>query len=152
MWEINNKLQIISLLESFALGVFFCVLYDFFKAYRLAANPKKNIVFIQDIVYFIICAPVTFCFLLSVTNGEIRGYVFVIAVLGFFMTRLTLSRLLLIILVAFFRLILRFSKALKDLTEKISKAFYSLFERISMVYQKISKKIRKCFKKGLKKE
>ncbi len=152
MWEIDNKIQAVSLLQSVLLGVFFCIFYDFFKAYRLAAKPKRNVVFIQDIVYFIICAPLTFCFLLSVTNGEIRGYVFISAVLGFALTRLTLSRTIVKVLTAFFILLLKISKASNRLIDKISKLILKLFKRISLLYLKICKNIRKCFKKVLKKQ
>lgn len=49
-------------------------------------------VFIGDMFFWIVSAFVTFIFLLSRTNGEIRGYVLISMLLGFVIWRITLSK------------------------------------------------------------
>ena len=93
MWEINNSLQILSFSRSLVLGILLCVLYDFIKSLRLTVNFSAIAIFLQDIAYSCIAAFVTFLFLLSVTNGEMRGYVISGILAGFIISRFTLSRL-----------------------------------------------------------
>ena len=151
MWEIDNKLQIISLAQSFGLGVFYCLFYDFFKAMRLTTSINAKAIFFQDIVYFAVISPITFCFLLSVTNGEIRGYVFILAGLGFFITRQTFSRIWLWVLKAIFKIVFRIYRFIKNNLDRL----YNLIFRWSSVFikfwQKNLERIKNCFKKGLKK-
>lgn len=93
MWEISINDQILTLLYSLCLGVILCVYYDIFRAFHKAGFDSPFQVFIGDILYCVTAAFATFLFLLSRTNGEIRGYVLVTALVGFIITRLTLSKL-----------------------------------------------------------
>ncbi len=92
MWEISNQLQAVSFLYSMILGVIYCAFYDIFRAVRLVFKPKDWQVFLQDIVYFLIISFTTFIFLLSLTNGEIRGYILFGMVIGFCGFYLTVSK------------------------------------------------------------
>ena len=74
MWEISINDQMLTLLYSLCLGVILCVFYDVFKAFHKAGFNSPLQVFIGDILYCVIAAFATFLFLLSRTNGEIRGY------------------------------------------------------------------------------
>ena len=75
MWEISINDQILTLLYSLCLGVILCVYYDIFRAFHKAGFDSPFQVFIGDILYCVTAAFATFLFLLSRTNGEIRGYV-----------------------------------------------------------------------------
>lgn len=92
MWEISINDQMLTLLYSLCLGVILCIFYDVFRAFHKAGFNSPIQVFIGDILYCVAAAFVTFLFLLSRTNGEIRGYVLASALIGFIITRLTLSR------------------------------------------------------------
>lgn len=93
MWEISINDQMLTLLYSLCLGVILCVFYDVFKAFHKAGFDSPLQVFIGDILYCVIAAFATFLLLLSRTNGEIRGYVLVATLVGFIITRFTLSHI-----------------------------------------------------------
>ena len=143
MWEINNSLQILSFLRSLILGVLLCVLYDFIKSARLMVDFSDITIFLQDIIYSCISAFVTFIFLLSVTNGEMRGYVILGILVGFIISRFTLSRLLCKFLKFIFGGVKRFF-------EVISRWFYGEFDLLTEKIIKICKKTLKTVKKLLK--
>ena len=143
MWEINNSLQILSFLRSLILGVLLCVLYDFIKSARLMVDFSDITIFLQDIIYSCISAFVTFIFLLSVTNGEMRGYVISGILAGFIISRFTLSRLF----CKFLKLVFG---GIKRLFEVVSKWFYCNFDQLTEKIIKISKKTLKTVKKLLK--
>jgi len=105
MWEISNNLQIFGLLRAVLLGCIFCFLYDFLRAFRKTVKCSDLAVFWQDIFYFSFCSPVTFLFLLAVTNGEMRAYVFFGIALGFICFRIIFSFFVLKILNFLFGLI-----------------------------------------------
>ena len=105
MWEISNILQFSGFLRSLALGIILCVFYDIFSALRKAEFNSTTAVLIQDIIYFLITAPIVFLFLLATTNGQLRLYVFVGTVIGFIIFKLSLSKLLVFLLSRFFLLL-----------------------------------------------
>ena len=148
MWEIDNKLQILSLLQSLGLGVFYCLFYDLFKAVRLTVNLNAKAIFFQDIIYFAIISPLTFCFLLSVTNGEIRGYVFILASLGFFITRLTFSSIWLPVINIVLKIFLKFYRFLRINFDKLYKLIFSLSLTFVKFWQKIQKELKNVLKKA----
>ena len=143
MWEINNSLQILSFLRSILLGVLLCVLYDFIKSARLTVDFSDIAIFLQDIIYSCISAFVTFIFLLSVTNGEMRGYVISGILAGFIISRFTLSRLI----GKFLKIIFG---GIKMLFGGFLRWFYLKFDRLCEKIIKICKKTLKSVKKLLK--
>ena len=111
MWEISNLNQISSFLRSILLGGIFCIIFDVFRSIRKEFNNSVYAVFAEDLLCFSIWAPVTFCFLLATTNGELRFYVFFGIISGFWIFRFALSPLLLVFITSilkFFTLIIRF--------------------------------------------
>lgn len=143
MWEINNSLQLLSFFRSLVLGIMLCVFYDFIKSLRLTVNFSAVAIFLQDIVYSSVAAFVTFLFLLSVTNGEMRGYVIIGISAGFIMSRFTLSRLLCKFLKFIFG-------GIKMLFGSVSEWFYRSFDLLTEKMIKICKKTLKTVKKLLK--
>ena len=83
MWEIDNNFQLISFLISCGVGVIYCLVYDILRAVRKSTNVTDGMVFLQDIVYFIIISITTFMLLTALSNGEIRSYVIIGLMLGF---------------------------------------------------------------------
>ena len=144
MWEISNIAQISTFFYSLCLGVMFCILYDFFRALRMAIKFSDIVIFFQDIVYFFVISVITFVFLLSLTNGEIRGFVIFGILIGFLVFYFTFSKML-----------LKFSgKTLRYLVLLFGKANSILnvgFCKADVFLSKIFKNIKNTFKKGLKK-
>ncbi len=143
MWEINNSLQLLSFARALILGVIICLVYDILRAYRRAYDYSVIGIFIQDVIFSVVAAFVVFLFLLGVTNGEMRGYVFLGITMGFLISRLTLSR----IWFAFLKWI--FSK-IKVVFSLVSSCVYKSFDKIEAYVLIFFKKSRKTIKKLLK--
>ncbi len=150
MWEISNSLQIIGFLRAVILGGGFCVFYDFLRALRRSGFDSDFAVFMQDILYFIILLPITFCFLLALTNGELRAYFFAGIAVGFTVIRISVSKLFLKLFVLIFSVFKKVYSFLKRLINKIF-LFISVFTgKIYLFFKEISVKSLNCFKKLLK--
>ncbi len=152
MWEIDIADQVLTFFLSMLLGAVLCLVYDIMRAVRKFWLNKYWSVFITDIIYWIFSALITFIFLISRTNGEIRGYVFIGELLGFILCRITISRV-------FFYVMYCFLKKINTLKSRLNKAmtlFYIKFERsmlcicnnIIRFLKSIGKTIKKLLKKG----
>lgn len=69
-------------LLSCGFGFLLGVLYDVFRLVRMAWFSQKAVVFFQDVLYFTVCACLTFVFMLAMNYGEVRGYVILGEILG----------------------------------------------------------------------
>lgn len=143
MWEINNSLQVISFIRSVVFGFIICVLYDITRNITVSFKFSNLSVFIFDVLFFIFLLPFIFCFLLSTTNGELRGYIFIGILSGFFICRISFSRI--------------FNPILRKILSLLSLFFVFLNHKISAFCElnlslliKISKKARFLCKKCLK--
>lgn len=143
MWEIDIKLQLLAFLRSVGLGVIFCILYDVLRAIRKIGNSSDILVFAEDILYFLICAPITFCFLLATTNGELRGFVFFGIISGFLLMRITVSKYILNILIKVFKII-------RKVFLLINHYFGVFIDLLVRIFTQFSSTIAKFFKKALK--
>lgn len=144
MWEISSKFQFFSFIGALTLGGILSLFYDIFRALRKVKNFTYINIFLQDIFCFLIFAFTTFIYLLSVTNGEIRGYVLIGIALGFIMMYYTVSKYFLVILIWLFN-------ALKKIIKLFSSWFYRILEKIDVFLVKSTKNFFYYFKKGLKK-
>ena len=82
-------------LWSLFVGGILAVIFDFFRILRRKGNTKNYIVYIQDVIYWII---VTFIIIMSafITNdGELRGYMFIGYILGAIVYIVTISQFIL---------------------------------------------------------
>ena len=152
MWEIDNLSQLLAFLYSAALGGIYCIVYDFLRVLRKEIKFGTAAVFVSDILYSLICAVTCFCYLLAVTGGQPRGYVFAGAAVGFLVTRLTASPIAALV----------FCKALRAVCfvfKWISALLSRFFTRITAQTERLGKKVKKIFvlsaitlKKHLKKK
>ena len=69
-------------LLSCCFGVILGALYDLFRIFRLAIPCNKFIIFIQDIIFWVICTALTFAFMLITSSGQIRGFIIFGELLG----------------------------------------------------------------------
>ncbi|MBR6620524.1 MAG: spore cortex biosynthesis protein YabQ [Clostridia bacterium] len=132
--DIHFKVFLFSVGFGFIVGL----LYDFFKVFRTVVLKSKKGIFIQDILFFLFIAVITFLFLLSINGGRFRFYIFVALAVGFAVYFFTFSSFV-------------FGFSLKIL-EKLKSAFFLLSTIISFPLRKILKpagKIRKKFKEIL---
>lgn len=93
MWEIDLKQQLISLLCAVLLGIVLSMYSDIFRIIRKVKKHSKVSVFIEDLLFFMVSAFVTFMLLMARCNGEVRGYMILGEALGFLLFRLTVSRI-----------------------------------------------------------
>jgi spore cortex biosynthesis protein YabQ len=95
MWEITVKSQILTFFYAVTLGIILSVLFDFFRTIRISYKHNNIFVFIEDIVFFLISTFLTFMYLMARCNGEFRTYVISAILIGFFIYRITLSKIVL---------------------------------------------------------
>ncbi len=136
MWEIDNLSQLLGFLYSAALGGVYCLIYDILRALRAEIKFGTASVFVSDILYSLFCAVTCFCFLLSVTGGEPRAFVFVGATVGFAVTRLTVSRV-------WFFILSKAIWALRFIFARISALFARFFAVIDTGTGYLGKKVQK---------
>lgn len=113
-------------LVSILVGGVLAIIFDFFRLLRRKGNTKNYIVYIQDILYWLI---VTFVIIMSafITNdGELRGYMFIGYILG-----------AIIYVVTFSPYIMKIANKILDFIENI-------FEKICNFCIKILRKNKKC--------
>lgn len=129
MWEISVYNQILTFLWSLVLGAVGCFTYDIICSIRRVYMWSYWIVFISDVLMWLICAFVTFIFLISRTNGEIRSYVLLGEALGFFILRISISKFI----VMFFAFV--FTK-IKKACNYARNYFYQFFETVEQIVVK----------------
>lgn len=152
MWEINNGFQLISVFRAAVLGGGFCLFYDILRAIRKHGADSYYSVLFQDLIYFLVCAPITFIFLLALTNGELRAYFFISLAVGFLLTRITVSILFLKLAFFIFSVIIKCYKFFKKVLNSFSVKITSTFNTISDFLIKKVKKTLIYTKKLLKKQ
>ena len=143
MWEISNSLQLINFGWSVVLGILFCVIYDILRALRKVIEFSTLGVFFQDIFFSLIVAFATFTYLLSVTNGELRGFIFIGIIFGFLLSRVSFS----LVFVPFLRWIIGL---IYGIFSVVSNWIYATFDHFTENILKFSVKRGKDFKKLLK--
>ena len=144
MWEIDIKLQLLNFFRSGLLGMLFCIFYDFLRAVRRNSTPSAIRVLFQDIFYFLVLAPVTFCFFLAATNGEIRSFVFIGIIGGFIILRYTLSPIITKIFAFFIGLIKKLFYRAKRVLDYIFEGIFRIFERFFSICRIFLKNFRKA--------
>lgn len=143
MWEINVGNQFLTFIYSLILGGLLCPSYDFIRAIRKSGFNSFIAVFFTDIIFWIISAFITFIFLISRTNGEIRGYVLIGILAGFVIFRLTFSRFVFLSFTLAFKLIVKFHI-------KFTCFFNTIYGKIEAVFRKIGVSTAKFLKRTLK--
>lgn len=147
MWEISLSLQIEAFLWSLFFGAVFCIAFDFLCLLDTELSFGKVTVFILDILFFVLLGFLNFCFFLVFCNGEIRGYVFVGEVIGFFLCKKLLSFFYMAVFYLLFRIVKTIFRAIK---KYVLAPPMKILEKISRKCLKIGQKaalfIKKCLK------
>lgn len=116
--------------------------YDIISAVRLSRQNSFFAVCFQDLFFWIVSAFAVFSFLLSVSNGEIRGYIIFGILFGFVLLKITLSKYIVKAIKAVFKFILKILRKINAFTGRI-------FGIISLKFYKTSRKTNKKIKKGI---
>lgn len=96
--------QIFGFFVFFAAGVLLGAVYDILRIWRAMFRSEKRSVFFQDLFYMILAAFFTFLVNLGVDYGELRFYLFLGEILGWFAWHYTVG----LVTVSFFRKLFRF--------------------------------------------
>ena len=145
MWEINLNLQIEGFLWSMVFGAVFCIAFDIMNISGQQLKASKSAVFAADIVYFTVVSFVTFCLFLVFCSGEIRGFIFVGEIIGFFLCKKTVSKLYTPIMLIVFSLLKRLFLLIN---RRIFGPVYVFFSKIHKNINKLSLKKLKNSKKA----
>ena len=83
--------QISVFLHSLGIGFLLGVFYDAVCAVRAVLPGGRKVIFVTDILYVIICAFASFCFILVLNDGRTLLYILAAQLLGFAAERLSLG-------------------------------------------------------------
>ena len=90
--QISSLKDTLSILISIITGIIISVIFDIFKAIRKSFKSGQLIIFIQDIIFFLISAIITFTLLFLRVNGEIRWFILFFELIGFTVSQKLFSR------------------------------------------------------------
>lgn len=142
------KLFLLSLGAGFILGI----VYDILRTIRLTFTKGKALIFIFDILYFVIFALVTFLFFLATNKGEFRSYMIFGEILGWIFYYLSFgiaaksfTDAFVSVVHKFFSLIYKIISApfrlIFKVTSKIKSKFSQFFKKVQKKTQKNRKKL-----------
>ena len=140
MWEIEISLQLETFLWALLSGAFFCLVYDIMRARRKTGKDNGRLIFFEDIFFFAAAGVFSFLFLLVFCCGQIRLYALAGQAAGFFLCRLTVSRLWLRLLVFLFTVFRRLSELLKRISARFEAFFNAETDKIVLFFKKRRKK------------
>ncbi len=155
MYSFQQSEQLNLFLLSLGAGFVLGVIYDILRAIRLTISKGKVIIFIFDILYFMIFSLATFLFFLAVNKGEFRSYMIFGEILGFIFYYISFGIAAKSFTDAFVKAIhTSFSFLFKIILAPL-KAIFRLFSKIkckiSLFFKKVQKKYEKNRKKHLPK-
>lgn len=105
--NINNMSNLISFGYSILTGVLAGIIYDMFKALRHAKKERKRLKYIGDLLFWVIITILFFITIVKVSDGILRGFLFI----GFFggggLYLLTISKYFYFIFLRIFKLIIQ---------------------------------------------
>lgn len=78
--------------HSFILGLVLMISYDFLRLFRLLVPHGNFWIGIEDFIYWLYCAAMTFALLLKENSGILRGYVIVCVFLAMYLYDRIVSR------------------------------------------------------------
>ncbi|MCR5485508.1 MAG: spore cortex biosynthesis protein YabQ [Clostridiales bacterium] len=120
------------------------VIYDLFRIIRLTFFPNERFIFLQDIIYAVVCSFASFLFFLVINDGNVRVYEFAGEILGFSVYYFSLGTLVI-------RISSRIIKFLKQIIRLISAPFAAALRALSHLNNKIISKLQIFIKKIYKK-
>ncbi len=127
-------------LYSLGFGFLLGILYDVFRTLRLIISRSKGFVFFADLLYFAVCAFLTFCFIMVVDSGRVRLYVALGEILGWFIYYFSLGAIA-----------IRFTNAVTAFFRRIFSVASGLVKRVLSRIRRKTVKIASSGKKIIRK-
>lgn len=84
--------QVYIFFSSVIIGAIMGVVFDFFRALRRKGNTKNILVYIQDVLFWLIIAIMIIVSSFIINNGELRGYMLLGYILGALIYMLLFSK------------------------------------------------------------
>ena len=132
--ELSFAQQSTAFLYSIPLGAAMGIVYGALALLRYTFELKKGAVITLDILYMLFCSFCVFFFSLGFLDGYIRIYVILGCLIGFFIYRLTIGRILQKILKPIFRaargIIAAIFTKIKIITKKLLKIGYDILYNV----------------------
>ena len=110
MYSFEQSEQLRLFLLSLGAGFFLGIIYDILRTIRLTLTKSKKVIFIFDVLYFILFGLGTFIFFLATNKGEFRSYMILGEIIGWIFYYLS------------------FGLAAKSFTDAFVKAIHTVFK------------------------
>lgn len=117
--------QVYIFFTSVIIGAIMGIIFDFFRALRRKGNTKNILVYIQDVIFWLIIAIIIIVSSFIINNGELRGYMLLGYILGAIIYMLIFSKYIKLIFGIIF-----------DFVEKI-------FGYLMLPFEKLARKLEK---------
>lgn len=145
LYSISLATQTRTFLLSLGIGFLSGIVYDTVRIIRLSFFKSKISVIISDIFFCLFTGILSFIFLITVNEGELRFYLLVGEILGFFVYYFSLG----VVIFRFSQVIICFMKRLfKKIFSIIFKPIFSIYGKIKGICKKKTKKCKKIMEKG----
>ena len=117
--DISLTSQLLSFFYAVAMGLVFGVIYDVFRLFRVFTKGRTAAVFIEDILFWTVCAFICYSFMLIFTHGTVRIYVVLAAMSGFYVYQKTVGKLTALLFRCLYKPVFLLKKSLKRIFAKI---------------------------------
>ncbi len=155
MYTVDQSEQTLIFLASLGVGFILGIMYDFFRALRLAFSKGKVATIVFDLLYFFFVALLSYMFILAANKGEVRSYIIIGELLGAVFYYFALGLVVVKLTDHFVKVLKKFfSIVLKVVTfpfRQLKKLFTKLFNKMNLFFKKNEKKSKKIRKKVLPK-
>ena len=133
--------QTVYFLYSILFGIILSAVYDVVRVIRFMGFTKLWQIILSDVVYFFVCAVLTFLFSLPFNNGSVRYFVLFGEAVGFILYRFTLGEVMAKVYCFLIRIIRRiFKKSLEILiffSNKLLKANRFVVYNVGVIIHKV---------------
>lgn len=139
--EFSLATQTVYFLYSILFGIILSAVYDVVRVIRFMGFTKLWQIILSDVVYFFVCAVLTFLFSLPFNNGSVRYFVLFGEAVGFILYRFTLGEVMAKVYCFLIRIIRRiFKKSLEILiffSNKLLKANRFVVYNVGVIIHKV---------------
>ena len=143
MWEINSNGQLLGFLYAVITGIFYSLIYDFFKSIRLSFKHKDITVFFEDLIFSFIISVISFLFFLIFTAGEIRIYILLGFLAGFLSWKFTFSNLLVNTFICVLKFLVRVFSYFNNKLSVIFTVFSGFFKKFKKFLKNYQNRLKK---------
>ena len=154
--------QLFSIFSFIITGIIIGILFDFFRILRKSFETTNFVIYLQDILFWILTGIITLFSIFQFNYGEIRAYVFLGILFGFIIYMLTISKHIIkysviiikwikkIIYYPFHAIIIFFNKLLILPIQKLIKVIKETLKNIYKKTNNMTKNNKKIRKKEIK--